>query len=325
MKNARDVNFAIVGTNFISSWFVDAARLCDGVRVCAVYSRKRETGASFADKHGIEKLYCDYSELLSDKNIDAVYIASPIIAHKEQAIEAMRAGKHVLCEKMIAERCSSFLEMKEVSERCGVILLEAMRPEFDPAYSKVRELLPLIGKLRRVSFEFCQYSSRYDKFKDGITENAFNREMMNSALSDIGIYPLHMCISLFGSPKSVKSMSVKLRTGFDGAGCVLLGYGDMVASVTYSKITDSVLPSVIEGECGSILIDKISEPESITLKMRKEAPKEFKITRKSINMIYEISDFREMVLGIKDHRRYLSLTEKVMRVVDDVYRISRIF
>ena len=96
------MNFAVVGTNFISDKFCDAAKSVDGARISAVFSRAEATGRAFAEKHGIKKAYADYSRMLCDDGIDAVYVASPTMCHAEQAIAALTAGKDVLCEKMIA-------------------------------------------------------------------------------------------------------------------------------------------------------------------------------------------------------------------------------
>ena len=84
----------------------------------------------------------------------------------------MEKKKHVLCEKVMASNEQEALSMIECAKKNHVVLLEAMRPDFDPAFDMIKNALPRIGKIRRASFEFCQYSSRYDRFKDGIIENA---------------------------------------------------------------------------------------------------------------------------------------------------------
>ena len=318
------VRFAVVGTNFISDWFCENALACDAASLEAVYSRKEGTGRAFAQKYGIGKVYTDYDLMLADADIDAVYVASPTVCHKEHSIKAMNAKKHVLCEKMIAENLSSFLEMKRTSLSTNMVLCEAMRPAYDPAYDRVREAVAEIGEVRRASFEFCQYSSRYDKFKMGIVENAFSKDLKNSALSDIGIYPLHVCISLFGEPKQIYSASVKLDGGFDGAGNILLVYDKMTAVVTYSKISDSVNPSLIEGEGGTVLIDKISFPKSVRTVLRNGEGREYITERPEHNMVYEIEAFCEMIRGERDYMSALELTERTVRAVECVYRASGI-
>ena len=99
-----------------------------------------------------------------------------------------------------------------------------------------------------MTLEYCQYSSRYDKFRQGEILNAFRPELANGAIMDIGVYPIYMLVQLFGMPKDIKSFSTKLENGFEGDGIVLMQYEEMVAEAVYSKITESVNPSVFLGE-----------------------------------------------------------------------------
>ena len=318
----KKLKIGIVGTNFISDWFSEASRLVDGVELWAVYSRKLDTGKRFADKYGIKKVYDDYDAFLSQSGVDGVYVASPTICHKEHSIRALEQGKAVLCEKMICESLDSFLEAAEFSRKSEVPFVEAMRPVFDPAYDTVRKFMGEIGEIRGASLVYCQYSSRYDKFKAGVVENAFNTEMKNSALADIGIYPLSMAVSLFGEPSDIISRSVFLSNGFEGSGRAFLNYGGFSATVSYSKINDSIAPSVIEGEKGSIFIDVVRSPESVRLVMRDGTERTERFTAKPTNMFYEIAAFRDMVWGVRDYHSYLNHSEAVMRCVDKIYKFS---
>ncbi|MBQ7386940.1 MAG: Gfo/Idh/MocA family oxidoreductase [Clostridia bacterium] len=318
------MNFLIIGTNFISDRFAEAASEVPGVSLYAVYSRKLETGRDFAAKYGIDKVYTDYEEALSDAGIDAVYVASPTLCHAEHTILALRAGKHVLCEKMMGADLSDFEKMKSCAKETGRILLEAMRPAHDPAYETVLEYLKRLGRLRRASFEFCQYSSRYDAFLEGRMTNAFNPAMKNTALADIGIYPLHAALMLLGEPKNVTARSVFLENGFEGEGVMTLDYGDMLASVVYSKITNSVTPSVIEGERGALTINKISAPTELVYYPRGASAEVIKLDVAPNNMVYEIAAFRDMTLGKKDPQKYMNITEYAQKIVENVYISSGI-
>lgn len=318
------MRLGIIGTNFISDRLCEAAAMVDGIELYAVYSRKTDTGATFAERYGIGKVYCDLDDMLADGELDAVYVASPTFCHAEQSIRAMRAGKHVLCEKMMAATLPEMRLMRQVARKQGVVLLEAMRPAHDPAYDMIAESLPRLGKIRRATLEFCQYSSRYDRFKAGELTNAFDPRLKNSALADIGIYPLHVAVRLFGMPKSVHGASVFMENGFEGAGTVTLGYEDKTVNIVYSKISDSVNPSVIEGECGSLLINKISAPAELTLRLRGQEAERLPIVVPENNMIYELAAFRDMVAGERDAEEYLQLTEMAQIVVDEVYRTAGI-
>lgn len=312
------MKIAIVGTNFISDNFCVAASRVDGVEICAVYSRKLDTGRTFATKYGINKVYDNYSEMLCDRDLDAVYVASPNLLHPTHTIAALEHDKHVLCEKMLAPTYCEYLGMKETSERTGMVLMEAMRPTHDPFYRVLKEVLPRIGNVRRAHLEFCQYSSRYDRFKSGILTNAFDPSMKNSALADIGIYPVSVALMLFGEPTASVGSSVFLSNGFEGAGNIILSYPDKCVSIAYSKISDSTTPSVIEGELGSIHIDKLSAPTRLTLIMRGEPAEIIPTEYCDNNMIYEITAFRDAVSGILDTAPYTALSDSVMRLCDKI-------
>ena len=299
-----------------------AAGAVDGVEIAAVYSRNAATAEHFAAKHGIPSCYTDYTEmLLSD--INAVYIASPIFMHLSQAEEAIARGKHVLCEKMMTADYHSAMKLSRLASG-RVTLLEAMRPDFDPAFSLIREWLPAIGRVCRAEFEFCQYSSRYDRFKEGEVLNAFDPRIGNSALSDIGIYPLHMLISLFGAPEAVNARATLLQNGFEGEGELSLSYPHMTASAVYSKIRGSERPSVIYGERGEIGVDKISAPTRVWLRTNDgRTVKDVALPTSDTpgyNMRYEIAAFAEMVEGRIDNAPYLYATLESIRIVDLAYR-----
>ena len=313
------IRFAIVGTNFISDRFAEAAEASECAEVVAVFSRKLDTGRHFADKYGIKRIYSDYSAMLLDCDIDAVYVASPTICHSEQAKAALMAGKHVLCEKMITTTEIELASLIDIARSRGLVLLEAMRPDFDPAYDLLRSALAKIGRIRRATLEFCQYSSRYDRFLAGEVLNAFDPKMKNSALADIGIYPLHLAVSLFGRPHSLSASAVFLDNGFEGAGIITLDYGDKLCQVIYSKITDSVNPSVIEGECGSITIDKINAPTRITLCLRGGEAVELPISSVANNMVYEIEAFSRMVSGQVSPDGYLTVSKDSLNLVERAY------
>lgn len=130
--------------------------------------------------------------------------------------------KNVLCEKPFATNKRDAEEMINCARENNVLLMEEMRLTCTPNFQNVKNNLDKIGKIRRYSANFCQYSSRYDKFKEGIVLNAFKRELSNGALMDIGVYCIHPMVNLFGRPNSLKANAVKLSTGVDGEGSIIL-------------------------------------------------------------------------------------------------------
>ena len=159
-------------------------------------------------------------------------------------------------------------QMIAASRQYGVTLMEAMKPTLTPNFRVLREALPKAGVIRRYFASYCQYSSRYDKFKEGIVLNAFKPELSNGAMMDIGVYTVYPMVVLFGRPNKISASGVVLSTGTDGQGAVNFEYEGMSATVLYSKIANSSLPTEIEGEDGNFMLDKINQINRVTWQAR---------------------------------------------------------
>ena len=291
----KTLKFGVIGTNFISDRFGEAIKKTPMAKMVAVLSRTEEKGKAFATAHGISKVYTKEQDFLLDKDIDAVYIAVPNALHFAYAEKALEYGKHVLLEKP-ACLCRKELDtLLSKAQEKGKLLLEAMRPAFDPAYQILAEALPKIGKIRFANLDFCQYSSRYDAFLQGDVQRAFDPAFGNAAVMDIGVYPLFIAVMLFGEPKSLTANSLFLANGFEGMGQITLHYSEMLCSVTYSKITQSATPSVILGEKGSLLIDKLTQPTQIIFRKIDGKEEPLPLAPNPNNMVYEIETFAQLI------------------------------
>lgn len=261
----KKVRFGVVGTNNITDWVIAGGLQDERFEVTAVCSRTQERADEFAAKHGIPYTFTSLEEMAASDKIDAVYIATPNSCHCEQALECICQGKHVLCEKPLASNTWEARKMIDCAMNKGVTLMEAMISTLNPNFIKVKENLGRLGKIRRYFASYCQYSSRYDRFKEGTVLNAFNPELSNAAVMDIGVYTIYPMVALFGMPDDIQAEGIVLENGFEGQGAVNFTYRylDMSATVLYSKIANSFLPSEIEGEEGTILIDHIHIAENV--------------------------------------------------------------
>ena len=321
------VRIVAVGTNFITDRFVEACRRVPEVSLVGVLSRTEERARAYAAEWDIPTPYWQTEAVLSDPAVDALYIATPNFAHFALARDAIRAGKHVLVEKCITECHEDFVTLRTLARQRGVVLLEAMRPDFDAAHQALAAALPMVGRVRRASLEFCQYSSRYDAFLRGEVLRAFDPTIGNCALADIGIYPLHVALTLFGAPDSVSSHSLFLSNGFEGMGTVTMQYADgFLCNVIYSKITDGVSPSVIEGEGGTLTVDHMTLPTRVVFHPRRApATVVYESDSPSDSMAGEIMAFAEAVLSQGSTDIYLDRTDLTMRIYDTVIRQNGIF
>lgn len=262
------IRFGVIGTNFITDWVIAGAKQDERFELVAVCSRTQERANEFAAKYDIPYTFTSLEEMAASPLIDAVYIATPNYLHASQSILCMKHGKHVLCEKPMASNAYEVKQMIAASRQYGVTLMEAMKPTLTPNFRVLREALPKAGVIRRYFASYCQYSSRYDKFKEGIVLNAFKPELSNGAMMDIGVYTVYPMVVLFGRPNRISASGVVLSTGTDGQGAVNFEYEGMNATVLYSKIANSSLPTEIEGEDGNFMLDKINQINRVTWQAR---------------------------------------------------------
>lgn len=314
------IPFGIIGTGKITRTFLEAVQSVPELALGAVYSRSLEKAQSFGEEYGAKVFTDSLEDLAADRDVQAVYIASPNCCHCEQAIRMMDAGKHVLCEKPAASNQEEYQRMLEAARRNGVVFFEAMRPAFTPEMAMVEENLPRLGKIRQASFSFCQYSSRYDNFKNGMIENAFRPELSNGSLMDIGVYCIHWMVRLFGMPENLQASPIFLENGVDGAGAIIGTYPDMQVQLLYSKICDGHTPSEIQGENGSLLMDTVSQPQKLTLCLRGQTPEALPVTPCANNMVYEARRWAQWITRGPDRElfRVQDDTMTELRVLDKV-------
>ena len=242
------VRFGVIGTNWITERLLEAANDVEDFKLTAVYSRTISRAEEFASKYGVTKIFTNLKEMVVSQEIDAVYIGYSQFISRRTSYFILQNGKHVLCEKPLAVNATEVARMIQAAKDHNALLMEAMKSTLLPNFKVIQDNLHKIGPIRRYFASYCQYSSRYDKYKEGIVLNAFNPEFANGSLMDLGVYCLYPLITLFGEPKEVKATGIMLDSGVDGEGSVILKYDDKDAIVMYSKITNSYLPSEIQGE-----------------------------------------------------------------------------
>jgi predicted dehydrogenase len=312
------INVGVVGTSWITEEFIKCASLIDNFRLSAVYSRSEEKARSFGEKYKVTNIYTDLEEMSKSKAIDAVYIASPNSFHAEQAIIFLNNGKHVLCEKPIASNVKDLQAMIKAAKDNDVLLMEAMKTSFLPNFKVVEENIYKLGKIRRCFISYCQYSSKYDAYKEGKAVNTFDLKFSNGSIMDIGIYCIYPVIKLFGKPNDIKASALKLPSGVDGEGSLILSYDDMEGVILHSKISNSYVPCEIQGENGSMLIDKINNTEKVQIIYRDGRLEDLSVPQLKETMYYEAKEFIELIEGNKRESEINSYSHSlhVMEIIE---------
>lgn len=311
------IQLATIGTSTITEQFVAALATVPGIELAGVFSRRPDGAAAAASRFGAPRWWSALDDMLAAPEVHAVYVASPNGVHLEQCRAALAAGKHVLVEKPAVVTAAEFSELMRLAEAHGVVLLEGLCSAYDPGMTVVREQLPRLGTVRRVSFEYCQRSDRYDQVLAGQPVNIFDPALAGGALNDLGVYCISPLVDLFGEPSGVVGASVLVASGADGAGSALATYPGMVADLSYSKITASSRPSQIEGELGTLTIDRISVPSRLVVDLFGEPVQEYIVEKPHGHLPYEIERFVTLINGgdpEPDHRRTL-MTLRTMEAI----------
>ena len=149
--------------------------------------------------------------------------------------------------------------------------------------------------------------------------NVFDASLGNAALLDLGVYCVHTCVALFGPPAGIHAGASFLPNGTEVAGTLLLDYETLQATVSYSKTTQSVFPSLIQGEEGTITFDTLNQPSYVELHVRGGSVEKLPLTPVSpnMNMMFEIETFCRCVRGQEHMNRYDIQSINVLKIMDE--------
>jgi xylose dehydrogenase (NAD/NADP) len=209
------VSWGILSTARINEKFLAGAALSDVVRVRAVASRDADRARRYATGHGIERAYGSYQELLDDPELEAVYISLPNSQHLEWTERALRAGKHVLCEKPLGRRPADVAAAFDVAAQEDRLLMEAFMYRHHPQTATLARLVAdgAVGRLRliRAAFSFPLSDS---------TNVRLQVSLEGGALMDVGCYCVSAARLLAGEPDAVSGEQV---IGGDGVDVLFTG------------------------------------------------------------------------------------------------------
>jgi predicted dehydrogenase len=216
--DAPSLRWGILAPGHIAGHWATALREHTRQRLVAVGSRSPERAAAFAAAHGAERVHASYEALVDDPGVDAVYVASPHSHHRDHALLALRAGKHVLVEKAFTRNATEARELVAAARASGVLLMEAMWTRYLPHADVVRQLLERgeLGEIGLVLADFCGGPVR-----DG-GDRLLDPALGGGALLDLGVYPVSFASSVLGTPERVTASGTLGPTGVDvQAGLVL--------------------------------------------------------------------------------------------------------
>ncbi|MFU0886144.1 Gfo/Idh/MocA family protein [Kluyvera sichuanensis] len=314
------IRFAVIGTNWITRQFVDAAHETGKYKLTAVYSRSLEQAQTFANDYPVEHLFTSLDAMAQSEDIDAVYIASPNSLHFPQTKLFLQRKKHVICEKPLASNLHEVEQAIALAQENQVVLFEAFKTASLPNFQILQQSLEKVGPVRKAFINYCQYSSRYQRYLDGENPNTFNPAFSNGSIMDIGFYCLASAVALWGEPKQVQASASLLDSGVDAHGIAVLDYGDFSVTLQHSKVSDSTLPSEIQGEAGALVVEKISECQKVSFIPRGSKAQDLSQPQHINTMLYEAEEFARLVENNEVDHPALEVSRITAKVQTEIRR-----
>jgi len=259
----QPVRWGIVATGGIAETFCRDLALVPDAEIAAVGSRSSAKAADFGARHGAARTYGSYAELLSDPDVDVVYVATPHPFHLEAVLAAIEAGKAVLCEKPLGLRASESVTMVAAARRSQTFLMEAMWMRCTPGVRRLRSLVDegRVGDIRSVRADLG------DQLPTDPDARWQNPDLGASTLLDVGVYPLTFVTMLLGEPTGLVGRAVLSWRGVDDAAGLVLTYDSgAIATVTCSQNARTDSTATVSGDRGRIEVAApIMAPPSLRL------------------------------------------------------------
>ena len=245
------VQWGIMGTGAIARKFASDLVALPGARLLAVGSRSQTKADDFGREFKLTRCYPSYEELVSDSEVDAIYVATPHSCHQENTLLALAANKPVLVEKPFAINAREAEAVIRAAREKRLLVMEAMWTRFVPLYVRLRELLRegTIGPIQsiRADFGFQTDSATHPRL--------FDPSLGGGALLDVGVYPISLASMVLGSPVRVSSEARMGATGVDEHDAMVFSHpGGEMALLSCAITLNTSLDAMLIGERGSIWI-----------------------------------------------------------------------
>lgn len=214
---APALRWGILGSGWIAEQFIRSARAHTKQVFQAVGSRSQEKADAFAQAWDIPTAHGSYEALVSDPDLDVIYVATPHNLHFDHAKLALEAGKHVFIEKPMAMNHAQGAELVALAQSKNLFLAEALWTYFLPKFDVVQQVLDsgILGEIKSIHTEYGEYFTRDHRI--------FEPALAGGPLLDLGTYPLSFIIKLMGVPANVTGQKQMDASGVHGQLSVVLG------------------------------------------------------------------------------------------------------
>lgn len=237
------------------------AAIPDHAELYAIASRSLDRAREFAQKHSVPKAYGSYEELLSDPQVDLVYVATPHSEHYANMKMCISHKKAVLCEKAFTRNAAEAREILDLAKKEKVFVTEAIWTRYMPSRTKIREIIDsgIIGTPDTLTANL--------HYSIAGKERMVRPELAGGALLDLGVYSLNFAMMVFGTDiREIRSNAVLTDTGVDRFNSMTLVYSDgKIANLSSGFTSRSDRQGVIYGTRGYAIVENINNPQSISV------------------------------------------------------------
>ncbi len=304
-------NWVSIGVGVIGNQLAEAMNDLGG-NLYGVANRTYSKAVDFAKKYHIEKVYDSIDDVFEDENVDVVYISTPHNTHINYLRKALKAGKHVLCEKSITLNSEELEEAIQLANENHVVLAEAMTIFHMPIYRKLNEIKNDLGPLRMIQMNFGSYKE-YD-----MKNRFFNKNLAGGAMLDIGVYALSFVRwFMSSSPNQVKSQVKVAPTGVDEqVGMLLMNEEQEMATILLSMHAKQPKRGTIVFDKGYITMFEYPRGQKAVITYTEDGHEEvIECGDTSCALRYEVLDMEKAIDG--DNQMHLDYTLDVMKIMTE--------
>ncbi len=307
----------ILGAGGIASKMAETILAMDGFEVLAVGSRDVKKAEEFAEKYKISVAYGSYEELVSDENIDLIYVATPHSHHFEHCMLCLEHNKNILCEKSFTVNFTQASRIFNLAKEKNLFVCEAMWTRFMPSREILDGILQsgTIGEISALTANLGYSISHVERLK--------KPELAGGALLDLGVYTLNFADMVFGTSgiKAVKSSCTKNEFGVDLHNSILLEYSDGKSAMLHSNMdTLTDRRGIIYGSLGRVEVENINNIELITVIKTDGTSQKFEIPPQINGFEYQVLEAKRAITAgeIESPKAKHSETLAILKIMDNL-------
>lgn len=321
-KNSNYINWGIIGTGNMAETFGRAIdNSADGI-IKAVASRTQEKAKKFSKKHFNCIAYGSYEELIKDKLIDIIYIATPIKQHYENIKLCLKNNKNVICEKPLTETYEQMIELKKLAEQNKCFFMEGMWMKCLPTYQKALEWINKgkIGKVELIKVDFYKQEIVNTKY------TIFDKNNGGGVLNDYGIYAISFPLAFIKGNVEIQGENRISKYGIDSDWQIIMKSNDIKAFINISSNFKGNSGASVIGTEGSIVWESQFNRTNKLMLFNAEGIKidSFVVKYQNEGFEYEVSEVQKCIKNRYRESKKVPLisTEKTLLIRDNLYKLN---